>query len=105
LRAEAEKLFAVMTKKIAEVDPLKQQVEEFSKQKQPSELARRCTDEVSRLRSEETKLNQDAADVGSSPLWHGTEFRYSHYVDEYVKLNIRSGLLSKAASTLSMRPR
>lgn len=100
LHAEAEQLFALMTQKLAEVDPLKKQVEDLEKQKQPCELARRCRDEISRLKCEETKLNQEAAAVGSSPLWHGTEFSCSDYAHQYVELHTRAGLLGKAESTL-----
>jgi hypothetical protein len=100
LHAEAEQLFSSLTQKIAEVDPLKKQVEDFNHKKQPGELARRCRDEISRIKGEEARLNQDAAAVGGSPLWHGTEFSCSDYVNQYVELQTRAGLLSKAESTL-----
>ena len=103
LRAEAEQLFSEMTQKIADVDPLKRQVDDFNQRKQPSELAQRCRDEISHLKSEEAKLNQDASAVGSSPLWHGTEFNSSDYVNHFVELNTRIGLLTKAESTLSSK--
>ena len=100
LHAEAKQLFTAMTQKVAEVEPLKKQVDEFNLKKQPGELARRCRDEISRLKGEEAKLNQDAAASGSSFLWHGTEFSCSEYVNQFVELNTRAGLLSKAESTL-----
>lgn len=100
LHVEAEQLFSVMTTKVAEVEHLKTQVEDFNVKKQPCELARRCRDEISRLKSEEMRLNHDAAAVGSSPFWHGTEFICSEYVNQYVELNTRAGLLSKAEITL-----
>jgi hypothetical protein len=100
LHAEAEQLFSSMTQKLAEVEPLKKQVEDLNQMKQPGELARRCRDEISRLKGEETKLNQDAAAVGGSSLWHGGEFRCSNYVDQYVELHTRAGLLLKVESTL-----
>ncbi len=100
LHAEAEQLFTAMTQKVAEVDHLKKQVDEFNLKKQPGELARRCRDEISRLKGEEAKLNQNAAASGSSFLWHGTEFSCSEYVNQFVELNTRAGLLSKAESTL-----
>lgn len=103
LRAEAEQLFSEMTQKIADVDPLKRQVDDFNQRKQPSELAQRCRDEISHLKGEEAKLNQDASAVGSSPLWHGTEFSSSDYVNQFVELNTRIGLLTKAESTLSSK--
>jgi hypothetical protein len=100
LHSEAEQLFASMTQKLAEVDPLKKQVDDLDQKKQPGELARRCRDEISRLKGEETKLNQDAAAVGGSPLWNGTEFSCSDYVNQYVELHTRAGLLLKAESAL-----
>jgi len=100
LQQEAEHLFNSMSQKIAEVEPLKKQMALFDQQKQPGELARRCREEIARLKGEETKLNQSAATVGSSPLWNGTEFSCSDYVNQYVELNTRVGLLSKAESTL-----
>jgi seryl-tRNA synthetase len=100
LQDEAEHLFSLMSQKIAEVEPLKKQMELFDQQKQPGELARRCRDEITRLKGEETKLNHSAAAVGSSPLWNGTEFSCSDYVNQHVELNTRVGLLLKAESTL-----
>jgi hypothetical protein len=97
---EAHQLFTAMKQKEAEVEPLKLQRDEFDLKKQPGELARRCRDEISRLQGEETRLNQNAAAAGSSPLWRGTEFICVDYVNQYVELNMRVGLLAKVETTL-----